>query len=181
MKNKELFVGIGAILILTLSAGLGFSQSQPAQNRISQNIIVNGQPANGAYVTAPGGGLQSFTCTAPQQYSTADGATQGWACFEQATGTWLLNALPPAQAQPQPQATTVPPAPLPPAPLPQQPAVIYQPAPAVVYGPPAYPVVVAPAYQPGVVLGTAAINAFGRIAAAAFYPRPYDYRFHGRF
>jgi hypothetical protein len=55
----------------------------------------------------------------------------------------------------------------------------------VVYGPPAYPpaypVVVAPAYPPGVVLGTAAINAFGRIAAPAFYPRPYYYRFHGRF
>ena len=175
MKYKGLFVGIGAILTLTLSATVGFSQSQAAQNRIPQNIIINGQAVNGAYVIAPAGGLQSFTCAAPQQYSTADGASQGWACFDQATGVWLLNALPPAQ--PQPQATTVPPGPLPPAPLPQAPAVIYQPAPAVVYGPPAYPVVVAPAYPPGVILGTAAINAFGRIAASAFYPGPYYYRF----
>jgi hypothetical protein len=36
----------------------------------------------------------------------------------------------------------------------------------------------APAYSPGVVFGVAAINAFGRIGAAAFYPRPYFYRFH---
>jgi hypothetical protein len=176
MMKKRLLVRIGAILTFTLFATAGFSQSPAAQNRIPQQIIVNAQSANGAYVTAPGGGLQSFTCSAPQQYSTADGATQGWACFDQTTGVWLLNSLPPAQ--PQAQASTVPPAP-----LPQQPAVIYQPAPAVVYGPAVYPVVVAPAYPPSVIFGTAAINAFGRIAAAAFYPRPFygPIRFHGRF
>jgi hypothetical protein len=182
MKNKRLLVGIGAILTFTLFVPVGFSQGQPVQNRIPQQIIINGQSANGAYVTAPGGGLQSFTCSAPQQYSTVDGATQGWACFDQATGAWLLKALPPAQ--PQAQASTVPPAaPVPPAPLPQQPAVIYQPAPAVVYGPPVYPVFVGPAYPSSVIYGTAAINAFGRIAAAAIYPRPFyrPIRFHGRF
>jgi hypothetical protein len=163
---------------------------QAAQNRIPQQITINGQPANGAYVSAPAGGLQSFTCSAPQQYATPDGASQGWACYEQATGVWLLNALPPAQAQAAP------------APVPQQPTVIYpqppatviyqQPAPTVVYTTPVYrtpvyPVVVAPAYPPSVILGAAAINAAGRIAAAAIagshYPHAVYYghgSFHGR-
>ncbi len=172
MTNKQLFQGIGVILMLTVSATAGFSQVPVAQNRIPQQIIINGQPANGAYVTTPGGGIQSFTCSTPQQYVTPDGATQGWACYEAATGIWLLNALPPAQAQ-------VPPAPVP---APEPPAVIYQAPPAtVIYPAPVYrapaPVIVAPAYPPSVVIGAAAINAFGRIASAAIvsshYSRPY--------
>jgi hypothetical protein len=190
MRTKGLVLGIGVILIIT-GATAGFSQT-PVQNRIPQQIIVNGQTVNGAYVTAPSGGIQSFTCNMPQQYTTPDGASQGWACYEQATGVWLLNAIPPAQAQapavPAPAplpapAQAPPPAPAPaPAPLPQQPAVVYpqQPPPTViyqapppviytspVYAPYPYPVVVAPAYPPSVLLGTAAINAAGRIAAAA--------------
>src|SRR6266568_525183 len=108
-------------------------------------------------------------CPAPQLYVTSDGASQGWACYEQSTGVWLLNALPPAQA-PQPQAqppvqTPQPQVQLPPPPAqappaqpqaqppaiiyPQQaPAVIYQQPPTIIYTAPAYPapaVVVAPA------------------------------------
>src|SRR5439155_1093934 len=45
------------------------------------------------------------------------------ACYEETTGVWLLNALPPAQSQSAPV----------PVPSPQQPSVIYQPAPPVVY------------------------------------------------
>src|SRR5437867_12689368 len=112
MKNRRLFLGIGSILILTLGATAGFSQIQAAQTRIPQQIIINGQAANGAYVTAPSGGIQSFTCATPQQYGTPDGSSQGWTCYEQATGTWLLNAVPPAQAQAGPVPV--------PAPLPQQ-------------------------------------------------------------
>jgi hypothetical protein len=166
MKNRRLSLGIGVVLVFTLFATAGFSQVQAVQNRIPLQVIINGQPANGAYVTAPGGGVQSFSCSMPQQYVTPDGASQGWACYEQATGLWLLNALPPAQAQS--------------APVPQQPTVIYQqppatviyqqPPPTVVYTTPVYrtrPVIVEPAYPPSVVLGTAAINAAGRIASAA--------------
>src|SRR6266567_4565124 len=128
---------------------------------------LNGLTVNGAYVTAPGGQLQSFTCPAPQHYVTSDGASQGWACYEETTGVWLLNALPPAQSQSAPV----------PVPSPQQPSVIYQPAPPVVYQTPTViyqqpptvvyqapptvvytaPVVIAPAYPPSVILGTAAI------------------------
>jgi hypothetical protein len=165
MKNRRFFLGIGVVLIFTLFATAGFSQVQAVQNRIPLQIFINGQPANGAYVTAPGGGVQSFSCSMPQQYVTPDGASQGWACYEQATGVWLLNALPPAQAQagPLPQQPTV---------IYQQPpAVIYQqPPPTVVYTTPVYPtrpVIVEPAYPSSVVLGTAAINAAGRIASAA--------------
>jgi hypothetical protein len=81
-------------------------------NRIPQQIIVNGHPANGAYVKNAAGGLQSYTCPSPQPYTTPDGASSGWTCYDQATGTYLLSALPPsqpqAQLQPQPRVDTIP-------------------------------------------------------------------------
>jgi hypothetical protein len=171
MKKIGLAVVLGVALI-TLGVSDGFSQVPVAQDRIVQPVIINGQQANAAYVMAPGGGVQSFTCSGPQQYVTPDGAGQGWACHDAATGYWLLNALPPAQVQ------------APPAVVYQQapPAVVYSASPRVVYAAP--PVVVAPAYPPSVVLGTAAINAAGRIAAAAIFnshaPRVVYYPYHGR-
>jgi len=202
MRGRALFLGIGIIAIASSLPFTAFSQVQAAQNRVPQQIVVNGQLVNGAYVTGAGGQLQSFSCAAPQHYTTADGSSQGWACYEQATGVWLLNAIAPSQAQPAP-------APVPyPQPVPQQPTVIYQqqpppavvyqqapppptviyqqappptviyqqpptviyqqPAPAtVVYAPAPRPVIVEPAYPSSVILGTAAINAAGRVAAAA--------------
>src|SRR5262249_18602293 len=106
-------------------------------------------------------------------YMTPDGAGQGWACFDASTGYWLLNALPPAQVQTPPPVVyqQAPP-----------PAVIYQAPPRVVYAAP--PVVVAPPYPPSVILGSAAINAAGRIAAAAIFnsraPRVVYYPYRGR-
>jgi hypothetical protein len=164
----QLVVRIALALGLTGAVvSTGFSQvAQPG--RIPQQIIINGQQVNGAYVPSPNGGMQSYTCPSPQEYVTADGATHGWACYESATGVWLLNALPPA---PQPVAA--------PAPQPvQQPAVIYQaPPPAavvytqpatVVYTEPARTVIVQrPVYPASVVIGAAVINAAGRIASAA--------------
>lgn len=161
MTHKRLSFWIGLTLILTLAlVPEAFSQAQAVQSRIPQQIIINGQRVNGVHVLAPDGGFQSFTCPNPQQYVTADGSSQGWACFEQATGVWLLNALPPVQAQ------------VPPQPIYQQPTIIYQPAPAIIYTAPAYPVYsapvyVAPVYSPSVVLGTAAIHSAGHIASAA--------------
>src|SRR5262245_45283017 len=193
------------IAVVAAFPAVAFSQVQAAQNRIPQQITINGQLVNGAYVTAQGGQLQSFSCATPQHYTTADGSSQGWACYEQSTGVWLLNAVAPAQQQAAPAPAPVPaPAPYP---VPQQPTVIYQqapppaviyqqpvpatviyqqpvpetviyqqppptviyePAPAtVVYAPAPRPVVVAPVYPSSVVLGAAAINAAGRIAAAA--------------
>ena len=182
MKAKRLVWGVlGVGLALALSAP-GFAQAVLAQNRIPQHVIINGQRVNGEYVTAANGGLQTFTCPSPQSYVTPDGASQGWACFDQAAGVWLLNALPPS------------PPPVQQAPVPvqqQPPTVIYQPPPTVIYQQPypatvvyttPAPVIVAPVYRPAVVLGVAAIQATGRIVSAAIlssrYPRIYDVR-HG--
>ena len=155
---------IGFVLVFSMQ---GVSQVQSVQNRIPQQVIINGQRVNGAYVPATNGGMQTFTCSNPQQYATPDGSAQGWACLDQATSVWLLNALPPS---PQPVQQV-------PAPVQQQPpVVIYQPPPTVIYQQPVpatviyttpAPVVVAPAYPPGVVLGAAAIEATGRIVSAA--------------
>ncbi len=198
MKKRAVFLAAGVATLWTIS---GFSQVRAAQNRIPQTVVINGQTVNGAYVTAPGGQLQSYTCPAPQHYVTSDGASQGWACYEETTGVWLLNALPPAAAQsgpvpvpsPQPPAVIYQQAP-PPAVVYQapptviyqqpQPTIVYQAPPTVVYTIPA-PVVVAPAYPSSVVLGTAAIRAAGQIASAAIinshrHHREYYYYTHDR-
>ena len=195
MRSRVLSFGISLVAMSAWSPSAGFSQVQAAQNRIPQQIVINGQMASGAHVTTPEGQIQSFTCPSPQRYTTADGSSQGWACYEQTTGVWLLNAVPPSQAQvtpapaPQPAPQVIQQPPLvyqqappvvvyqpqpaviyqsaPPAVIYQQPpTVIYEPAPTVVYAP-RPPVVVAPAYPSSVVLGAAAIDAAGRIASAA--------------
>jgi hypothetical protein len=188
----QLVVRSGLALALTLAAsGTGFSQVQTVQavqtvqqNRIPQQIVINGQQVNGAYVPSPNGGMQSYTCPGPQEYVTAEGTSRGWACYDFAAGVWLLNAVPPPAPQQQPVVV--------PAPQPvQQPTVIYQtppPAtvvvtqpPTVVYTEPARTVIVQrPVYPSSVVIGAAVINAAGRIASAAilsshhhvYYPYP---------
>ena len=200
MRESALFIRIAMAGTLVLSATAGFSQVQATQNRIPQQIVINGQMANGAYVTASGGQIQSYACPAPEHYTTADGSSQGWACYEQTTGVWLLNAVPPAQAQVAPVPAPAPPPPQmvqqPPTVIYQQappPMVIYQPAPAVVYQPPPAtviytqpapttvvytpeprPVVVAPTYPSSVILGRAAIEAAGRVASAAILSSRHD-------
>jgi len=174
------------LVLLFVGVVDGFSQVQAVQSRIPQQVVVNGQSVTGEYVVGAGGGFQNFSCPNPQQYTTADGSSQGWACYEQSSGTWLLNALPPVQAQVQ-QPTVVYPQQQPPVIYSQQPTVIYsQPAPTIIYTVPVYParpVVVAPAYPSSVVLETAAINATGRIVSAAIIgsrtPRVYYVPAHG--
>src|SRR5262249_12785182 len=114
---------------LLVCSQFGFGQLPPnGQQRIPQRIIVNGQQAEGVMVVQ-NGTIQSYTCPSPQQYVTADQSSSGWACYEQATGGWLLHAQPPSQTVPPATAYTY-----------QQPPV-YVPAPAVQiysYPPPAY-------------------------------------------
>src|SRR5215471_13798040 len=118
MRGRMLLFGISLVATSAGSPSAGFSQVQAAQNRIPQQIIINGQIANGAHVTTTEGQIQSFSCPAPQHYTTADGSSQGWACYEQTTGVWLLNAVPPSQAQVAPAPA---PAPAPPPQIVQQP------------------------------------------------------------
>ena len=156
MRRRNLVFFVALVL---LAAGIALPAPAEAQSRIAQQVVINGQVTNGAFVTTPAGGMQTFTCDSPQQYTTPDGAVQGWACYDGTTGVWLLNSAPPTAGQPPV--------------IYQQPAtVVYQPspvvvAPVVVYQRPVRPIVVAPAYPPSVVLGAAAINATGRIVASA--------------
>jgi len=123
MYNRliRLMIVVGALACMQ---SLAFGQTQTDEQRIAQVIVVNGQQTQGVLVVQSGS-IQSYTCTSPQPYTTPDGATRGWACFETASGSWLLHALPP-QTQavspasaaplpvpPGPQATTVYGAPLP--------------------------------------------------------------------
>ena len=192
MKGNRLVRASSTIALTLVLSASAFAAGQPVQTRIPQQVIINGQQANGAYVATANGGMQAFTCSNPQQYVTPDNASQGWACYDQATGVWLLNAVPPS-TQAAPPAPAPAPAPSTPAPmgapLPgQPPAVVYQqpptviyqqPYPAVVYAAPA-PVVLAPAYPPGVVLGAAAINATGRIVSAALLGPRFGGFYYGR-
>jgi hypothetical protein len=146
MRDRTRFFGIAFVATFALSSSPAFSQAQ-TQSRIPQQIVINGQMASGAYVTVAGGQMQSYTCPSPQHYTTADGSSQGWACYEQTTGVWLLNAVPPAQAQTAPAPVPSPaPAPAPQVVAPEQPpvwyprmppAVVYQTPPTVVYQQPA--------------------------------------------
>jgi outer membrane biosynthesis protein TonB len=146
----------GLVVSGVLAASIpGFSQAQPSQTRVPQQVVINGQTVIAVHVVAASGGFQAYTCLNPQQYTTVDGSSQGWACYEQSTGVWLLNALPPAQAsQPAPTAQPVPPAPQvqvqplpPPAPQPQaqpwpQAQPLPQPQPPAVYYPQQAPTII---------------------------------------
>ena len=190
-----------AAVSMFFAVSAGFSQVQQAQNRIPQQIVINGLTVNAASVLTSGGQVQRYTCSSPQHYTTLDGSSQGWACYDETSGVWLMNAVPPIQAPaasvpaplpPQsPRPVYSPPAPVyqqpqvyqqPPAVVYQQPAIIYQqappaviyyPQPTIVYAQPVSPVVVAPVYPPSVVLGAAAIGAVGRIASAAIISSHY--------
>jgi len=180
-KRLPLLSKLAISALLTAAIPAYATQVQTAQNRVSQQVAINGQTVNAVSVVAEGGGLQTYRCVNPQQYSTLDGASQGWACYDQATGVWLLNALPPTQAQvpaPQPQVQQPPvqraPLPVPQAAppavtYPQQPSVVYQQPPVVVYQQP--PVVYQPApvvyQQPAVVYQPATV-----VYTTPVYPRP---------
>jgi hypothetical protein len=173
MRGKRFpLLSVFTVVALVTAVIPGYStQVQAAQNRVPQQVVINGQTVNAVSIVAEGGGLQTYRCLNPQQYSSLDGASQGWACYDQATGVWLLNALPPAQAQvPPPVQPPVQQPPVQRAPLPvpqaappvypqQQPSVIYQQPPVVVYQPPVV-------YQPATVVYQ---------QPAVFYPAPVVY------
>jgi len=139
--RRALCLAAGFAAMLMLSTVSGFSRAQ-TQNRVPQQVVINRLTVNAATVMTAAGQIQSFTCSSPQRYAAADGGSQGWACYEEATGVWLLHAVPPAQAQgapvPLPQQPSVY---QPPAPVPQAPAPVYQPR-APVYQPAPFPPVV---------------------------------------
>jgi hypothetical protein len=184
MRNKPVLLSALVVVGLVLGSGAAaFAQTPVIQNRVAQQVVISGVRADAAYVLAPGGGIQSYTCPNPQQYVTPDGASQGWACFDAATNVWLLSALPPQQA------------PAPPAPIVvqqvvqqpvyqtppviyevAQPTVIYRQSPQIIYAAPYYPRGVYA--SPSVAIGVASINAAGRIAAAVIDNSRYGHDDH---
>jgi hypothetical protein len=82
---------------LLFSAGTGLARAVPQQQRLRQQVVVNGRTAPGVTVFQ-NGRMQTLTCSNPQPYTVMNGSTNGWACFDASTGTWLLNAAPPPAA-----------------------------------------------------------------------------------
>ena len=171
-------------LISTLAGSVLFLASNPvfsqvaSSNRVPQQVVINGQTVSAVSVIAAGGAVQRYSCLNPQQYTTTDGTSQGWACYDASAGVWLLNALPPAQTQapqvqaPQPQVQQ---APVPPPvvyPQPQvaypQPQVIY-PQPQVVYAQPPPTVVY---QQPPAVIYQPATVVYPQPATVVYQPAP---------
>jgi hypothetical protein len=94
VKNVLLTV---LVMALVCFAGAPLAQAAPSQQRVAQAIVVNGQQVQGVTVIQDGG-VQSYTCPAPQQYVAANQSSSGWACYDESTGTWLMHALPPQTA-----------------------------------------------------------------------------------
>src|SRR6058998_3156553 len=73
MRNRAIVFAMGFVVTLTGAVTESSAQVQAVQSRSPQQVVINGQIVNGAYVTAAGGQIQSFTCAMPQQYTTPDG------------------------------------------------------------------------------------------------------------
>ena len=119
-------LGLSLIMGLLVSSHAGQIASS-GQQRFFQPIIINGQQQEQGVMVVQNGKIQTYTCPFPQQYVTVDQSSSGWACYEQATGVWLLHAQPSSQTAPPPTAYQQPP--------------VYVPAPSVQvysYSPPAY-------------------------------------------
>jgi hypothetical protein len=96
---KRLLLSLLLVGVPLYPASVAFAQiGPPANQRITEQLIINGQQVSGAMVTE-NGVVQSYTCQSPQPYITMNQSSSGWACFDQATGTWLMNAQPPVQQQ----------------------------------------------------------------------------------
>jgi len=164
------------ILLLIILALLIFSPTMLAQSttagehRIIEPITVNGQSAVGVMVLQ-NGMTQTYSCDSPQPYVTAQ-SERGWACFEQATGMWLLHSQPPLDIAAEPQ---------------QSPTVIYG-EPNNVYVPlpdgyPYYPYAYGYPYYWGAPFGGFAFN-FGHFGRGfhdghGFAPRGFNHGVHG--
>jgi uncharacterized membrane protein YgcG len=104
MRKKLILAVIIAALLILIPSGL--ARADGAQ-RIVQSITIDGRPAQGVSVVQDGV-IQTFNCGAPQPYVTADNSDSGWACYEEATGMWLLHAQPTSIGYNAPSTSYVP-------------------------------------------------------------------------
>src|SRR5690349_6271286 len=96
MRRKLVFSTIIVALVVFFSTLLAQSAA-PDQQRITESITIDGQPAMGVIVQQ-NGSIVTTSCSSPQRYVTADGSESGWACFDQSNGMWMLHAQPPQQS-----------------------------------------------------------------------------------
>jgi hypothetical protein len=92
MEKKSLLSLLLAAALVCF-AGVAFAQTVAPAERVERAVIINGHEVPGVMVIQ-NGVIQSYTCTSPQEYVAVDQSSQGWACYDQASGTWFLNALP---------------------------------------------------------------------------------------
>jgi hypothetical protein len=90
MFRKLLLCVLLAAALMGLS---GFAVAIGAQSHenVEQTLLVKGREVDGVMIMQDGV-AQSVTCPSPQPYVTADGTSAGWACFDLATGMWMMNA-----------------------------------------------------------------------------------------
>ena len=69
--RRALCLAAGFAAMLMLSTVSGFSRAQ-TQNRVPQQVVINGLTVNAATVMTAAGQIQSFTCSSPQHYTAAD-------------------------------------------------------------------------------------------------------------
>ena len=91
---RRLFLNLSLMSALTCSSNSVLAQVVSSTEQIPQAILVNGRRAEGVILVRDGN-VQNVTCTDPHPYLAVDQSSSGWACFDQSTGTWLLQALPP--------------------------------------------------------------------------------------
>jgi hypothetical protein len=90
MFRKILFCVLLVVALIGLS-GFAVAMVAPQQERVEQPLLIKGRGADGVMLMQNGVN-QSVTCPSPQPYVTADGTSTGWACLDDATGMWQMNA-----------------------------------------------------------------------------------------
>jgi hypothetical protein len=90
MFRKLLLCGLLIVALVGLS-GFAVAIGQTRQEQVEQRLLMKGRGVDGVTIMQ-NGVAQSVTCPSPQPYVTGDGTSTGWACFDPASGMWLMNA-----------------------------------------------------------------------------------------
>jgi hypothetical protein len=88
---RKLLLCAGLVVALIGSSGFAVAIGAPRQERVEQTLLIKGRGVDGVTIMQDGV-AQSVACPSPQPYVTADGTSTGWACFDPASGMWLMNA-----------------------------------------------------------------------------------------
>jgi hypothetical protein len=90
MFRKILLCVLLVVALIGLS-GFAVVVGTLRQENVEQTLLIKGRGVDGVMIMQ-NGAARSVTCPSPQPYVTADGTSAGWACFDPASGMWLMNA-----------------------------------------------------------------------------------------